>query len=75
MSNLSNDEMYGKLSCLVQEIPKFYKSDLTGNLYDYEKYKNHGGGDNYNGYLDLPKNEYPYSIVYEVIIPKWMERG
>lgn len=42
---------------------KYYKSKITGNLYEFNKYINHG----YHGikldYIDLPYNEYPYIIV------------
>lgn len=45
--------------------PRFYKSLITGNTYDYEAYSNHGQGGNWRGYQDLPKDEYPYTIIYD----------
>ena len=45
--------------------PKYYKSTITNLLYDYNKYSNHGYGGYKNDKLDLPKNEYPFLILYE----------
>ncbi len=59
----------------MKEKPKYWKSLKTGNLYDYEEYSNHGHGGWHSGFVpgegmitknDLPKDEYPYTIVYEV---------
>lgn len=45
--------------------PKLYKSLITGKTYDYEMYSNHGQGGNWRGYQDLPKEEYPYTVIYD----------
>ena len=44
--------------------PRSFKSMITGNEYDYNEYSNHGQGGNYKGYRDLPKDEYPYTVIY-----------
>lgn len=43
----------------------FYVSKITGKKYDYYTYTNHGKGGIYKRYLDLPLDEYPYSIEYK----------
>lgn len=62
--------------------PKFYKSNVTGNLYSYAEYVNHGFGghkicrNTERSYMDLPADGYPYSIVYEDPLeykPSWMQ--
>ena len=44
--------------------PKYHKSTVTGNMYDYMEYTNHGYGGVKHGYMDLPKDEYPYLLIY-----------
>lgn len=67
MSNLSDKELtellISKDAGTTHGSPKFFKSDVTGNLYDYERYRNHGHGA-FQRFIDLPKDEYPYSIIY-----------
>lgn len=63
--------------------PKYWKSLITGNEFPYYEYNNHGYGGIYTtfihgigtvSYNDLPKDEYPYTIVYEdPVIPIWMK--
>ncbi len=52
----------------IDDKPKgiitYYKSQITGNEYDYTKYTNHGHTGNYRGFEDLPTNEYPYTLIY-----------
>lgn len=45
--------------------PIFYVSKITGLKYDYNTYAPHGKCGIYKGYLDLPLDEYPYSIEYD----------
>lgn len=45
--------------------PEFWKSLKTGNLFSYHEFVNHGKGSIYRGLMDLPKGEYPYTLVYE----------
>lgn len=54
--------------------PKNWKSLLTGNEFLYLEYSNHGHGGEYKGYKDLPKGEYPYTIVYEEDNGFWWEQ-
>lgn len=42
---------------------KYYKSDITGNLYSKKEYLNHGYGGIKYEFKDLPKDEYPYSEI------------
>lgn len=44
--------------------PLYWKSLTTGNEYDYYEYLNHGYGGIHNNRKDLPKDEYPYTIIY-----------
>lgn len=44
--------------------PKCWKSLKTGKEYSYKDYCNHGKGGEYKGWLDLPKDEYPYTIIF-----------
>jgi len=44
--------------------PKHYESTVTGNIYDYTEYTNHGYDIVKHGYKDLPKDEYPYLLIY-----------
>ena len=53
--------------------PKYFKSLVTGIEYSYDKYINHGRGGIYRERKDLPANEYPYTIVYEIIKAKWQD--
>lgn len=54
--------------------PEYWVSLKTGNKYPYLKYCNHGKGGEYRGFMDLPKDEYPYTIQYKApLIPKWAE--
>lgn len=78
MSDLSEkdltDRLIGKdFGRYGKGLPKLYKSLVTGNEYDYHTYTNHGHGGVYRGYNDLPKEEYPYTIIYEVNKPTWMK--
>ena len=41
------------------EVPSVWKSLLNGN-----KYNNHGYGGVKDGKMDLPKEEYPFTIIY-----------
>lgn len=61
-----------------------YKSLVTGKVYPSGPggYANHGWGGVkvferkdgvYEEYKDLPADEYPYTAVYEKILPKWMK--
>jgi len=53
--------------------PKFWVSLVTGNKYPYKEYANHGWGGIKRGKMDLPENEYPYTLEYEdPVIPEWM---
>lgn len=36
----------------------------TGKEYPKDEYCNHGKGGTYQGFKDLPKDEYPYTIKY-----------
>lgn len=44
--------------------PEYFKSLVTGNTFRYEDYANHGWGGIKRGRMDLPKDEYPYTILY-----------
>lgn len=44
--------------------PEYFKSLVTGNTFLYEEYANHGYGGLKHGRKDLPKDEYPYTILY-----------
>ena len=56
--------------------PEYWKSLKTNNLFNYNKYNNHGYGGIKRGKEDLPKDEYPYTIKYkEIEIPKWLENS
>ena len=46
-----------------QEKPAIYKSEITGSEYSFEDYSNIGGESKF-GFRDLPKNEYPFKIIY-----------
>ena len=37
-----------------------------GSLYSKKEYDNHGKGGILNGMIDLPKDNYPYTLKYEV---------
>lgn len=39
----------------------------TGNEYPKDEYDNHGHGGIYRGKLDLPRDEYPYTVKYEIV--------
>lgn len=45
--------------------PDLWLSLKSGKTYDYYVYANHGHGGIHMGKLDLPKDEYPYTIIYE----------
>jgi hypothetical protein len=49
----------------VNNIPKYHKSLKTGNLFPHDEYSNHGCGGMKGKWKDLPKDEYPYTIIYE----------
>lgn len=49
----------------MKQKPKYWKSLLTGNEFVYLDYANHGYGGIKEAKKDLPKDEYPYTIVYE----------
>ncbi len=55
----------------MKNKPIFWKSLKTGIEYSYEEYCNHGNGGIHKGYKDLPSNEYPYTIIFEEIVPLW----
>lgn len=66
----------------VDNKTTYYKSLKTGKEYllgnrDRSGYCNHGhGGDKKfagNTIMDLPKEEYPYTMVHDIDIPKWVE--
>jgi hypothetical protein len=44
--------------------PEYFKSLVTGNTFRCDEYINHGWG-GYKRGLDLPKDEYPYTILYD----------
>lgn len=44
--------------------PAYYESKITGNRYSYSDYVNHGCGGYKMGYMDLPKDEYPYKLIH-----------
>lgn len=59
------EKLIGKDFCApVKSKPKFYKSSVTQKEYPYDEYANHGKGEPYKGYKDLPIEEYPYIILY-----------
>jgi hypothetical protein len=70
MNNLSESELtnllIGKYFCApLKGMPLFWKSLVSGNEYDYTKYTNHGyGGIKQKKWIDLPKEEYPFTVVY-----------
>lgn len=49
----------------MKDKPTHWKSLKTENLYSYTEYINHGYGGEKMGYLDLPKEEYPYTLIYQ----------
>ncbi len=62
--------------------PLSWKSLKTGNVFPFYDYSNHGKGGLHSGFIagegtitrmDLPKDEYPYTIIYsEPDKPAWM---
>lgn len=48
----------------MKDTPLYWKSLKTGNAFPYYEYSNHGYGGIKDGRKDLPKDEYPYTIVY-----------
>lgn len=42
-----------------------WKSLITGNTFCVKKYVNHGYGGLHHGFMDLPKEEYPYTLLFE----------
>ena len=48
-----------------KSIPAAYKSEVTGKQYSYDEYCNHGWGEIKQGYLDLPHDEYPYTVIFK----------
>lgn len=66
--DLSSEELTNRLICKEEHSvskPEFYVSTVTGKEYDFTMYTNHGKGGIYRGFLDLPSNEYPYTIKYK----------
>jgi len=53
--------------------PTFHISLKTGNKFPYKKYASHGKGGIYQGYEDLPKDEYPYTLEYEKV-EAWLHK-
>ncbi len=51
--------------CKRLEVPDYWKSLKTGNEFDYYTYCNHGYGGIKKDKMDLPKDEYPYTIIYK----------
>lgn len=49
----------------MKERPKYWKSIKSGELFLYKDYCNHGCGGIKHGMKDLPKEGYPYTIIYE----------
>ena len=56
------------------DVPVKWKSLVTGIEYDYKVYCNHGHGGLHSAFvpgegtvtrMDLPKHEYPYTIIHE----------
>ena len=50
---------------LKKEIATHYVGK-SGKEYIKDEYSNHGQGNFYRGFLDLPKDDYPYSVKYEI---------
>jgi hypothetical protein len=60
----------------MRSKPSNWKSLKTGNEFPYDEYCNHGNGTIKSGFVDigngrewrsfkdLPKDEYPYTIIY-----------
>jgi hypothetical protein len=48
----------------MKEIPEFWVSLKTGNMYSYKEYINHGYSGIKHGFKDLPKDEYPFTLKY-----------
>lgn len=72
-NNLTN-KLIGKDFCSpLKGKPKFYKSLITQKEYSYDEYCNHGQGGVYRGFIDLPIEEYPYTVIYETTTPKYMQ--
>ncbi len=55
----------------MKNKPIFWKSLKTGVEYSYNEYCNHENGGTHKGYKDLPIDEYPYTIIFEEVIPLW----
>lgn len=65
MENDLTDRLIGKdFGTPMKGRPKYYMSTVTSNKYDYKDYINHGYGGIKHGYIDLPKDEYPYLLIY-----------
>lgn len=47
---------------MKKDKPTYWVSLVDGSKYDYIKYANHGKGGTYRGYIDLPKELYPYTL-------------
>ncbi len=59
----------------MKNKPIFWKSLKTGMEYSYAEYCNHGRNEiitfDHKEYKDLPSDEYPYTIIFEEIVPLW----
>ena len=52
--------------CKHTKETKVYYVGKSGTLYPYDKYMNWGTGKKRNNLEDLPLDDYPYKIKYEV---------
>lgn len=72
---ITNEELTNRLICKEEHSvskPEFYVSKVTGKEYDFTMYTNHGYGQIYRGFLDLPIDEYPFVIKYKkVAVEAW----
>lgn len=60
----------------MKRIPRNWRSLKTGNTFPYDEYVNHGYGGIHRGKKDLPKDEYPYTVDFEIIDdPEWMKQA
>ena len=75
MNNLTEKQLTERLMvenfCTGIGTPQKYKSLVSEKEYDYYEYKNHGKGGIYKNFLDLPENDYPYTLIYDYKIEKW----
>ena len=57
----------------LRDEPLNWVSLKTGLKYSFEEYSNHGHGGIHRGKIDLPKDEYPYTIEYKPLKRKGWE--